>query len=291
MSTSPQSTLGGTIRGRARKDKRESRGAAAPKRRRLDFAPERLERLLAVVRARRAARLAELCAALSASPATVRRDLARLERAGRLRRVHGGAVSVESRLEEPPFDDKTGRQAAEKRRIAEAAAALIRPGETIYLDGGSTALELARRLRERTDVTIVTNSLRAAMELAGRGPRTILIGGELRRRSETCVGALSRPALERLHFDRAFMGTIGLSAEGLTTTDPAEAFTKELALERAREAYLLADHSKAGVVSFVRSGTWEDLDGWITDRPPGAAWRKRLKTAGVRIIVAGEGDR
>lgn len=254
------------------------------------FAPARLERMLALIRERRVARLAELCAALGASPATVRRDLARLERGGRVRRVHGGAVSVESRLDEPLFDDKTGQRAVEKRRIAAAAAAMIRSGETIYLDGGSTVLELARRLRERTDVTLVTNSLRAAVELAGGGPRTLLVGGELRRRSETCVGPLSRPLLERLNFDRAFMGTIGVSAEGLTTTDPAEAFTKEYAMSRAREVYLLADHAKWGVVSFARSGALEDLDGIVTDRPPDAAWRKRLKSAGVRIIVAGNDD-
>lgn len=247
-----------------------------------NFAPERLERLLALVRERRAVRLAELCRALGASPATVRRDLAQLEARGRLRRVHGGAVSVESRLDEPLFDDKTGVRAAEKHRIAELAETFVREGETVYLDGGSTVLELARRLRERSDITIVTNSLRAAVELAGRGPRTILVGGELRRRSETLVGPLTQALLERLSFDRAFMGTIGLTAEGLATTDPAEAFTKELAMRRAREVVLLADHSKLGAASFARSGALEDVDWLITDRPPDASWRKILKTAGVK---------
>ncbi len=254
------------------------------------FAPERLERMLAMIRERRAVRLSELCAALGASPATVRRDLARLEARGRVRRVHGGAVSVESRLDEPLFDDKTGLHAAEKHRIAETAETFVRAGETIYLDGGSTVLELARRLRGRTDVTVVTNSLRAAVELAGGGPRTWLVGGELRRRSETLVGPLSRLMLEQLHFDRAFMGTIGVTAEGLTTTDPAEAFTKELAMSRAREVVLLADHTKIGAVSFARSGALEDIDWLITDRTPDRGWRKILRKAGVRWMVAGRGE-
>lgn len=255
--------------------------------RRNNFAPERLDRLLALIRERRAVRMADLCAALGASAATVRRDLAALEQRGRVRRVHGGAVSVESRLDEPLFDDKTGRQSAEKTRIAEVAEAMVRAGETLYLDGGSTVLELARRLCDRTDVTVVTNSLRAAVELAGRGPRTMLIGGELRRRSETMVGPLTRPLLERLHFDRAFMGTIGVTAEGLTTTDPAEAFTKELAMSRAREVVLLADHTKLGAVSFARSGALEDVDWLISDRPPDRDWQRILKKAGVRWKSAG----
>ena len=158
----------------------------------------------------------------------MRRDLDQLERSGAIRRVHGGAVSVESRLEEPVFDDKTSLAAREKRRIAEAALTFVEPGDTIYLDGGSTVLELARLLRERTNLTVVTNSLHAALELAGRGPRLIVIGGELRRLSQTMVGPLTRLVLHELHLDKAFMGTIGFTLnEGLTTTDPSEAYTKE----------------------------------------------------------------
>ena len=102
----------------------------------------------------------------------------------------------------------------EKRRIAEAALEFIEPGDTIYLDGGSTVLELARLLRERTNLTVVTNSLHAAHELAGRGPRLIVIGGELRRLSQTLVGPLTRLVLQELHLDKAFMGTIGFALEG-----------------------------------------------------------------------------
>src|SRR5208282_1216045 len=108
-----------------------------------------------------------------------------LDRMGAIRRVHGGAVSVEGRLEEPVFEDKTAQAVREKRRIAKAALEFIDPGDTIYLDGGSTVLELARLLRDRTNITVLTNSLHAAVELAGRGPRQIVAGGELRRLSQT----------------------------------------------------------------------------------------------------------
>ena len=249
------------------------------------LAPERQERLKELLRERRVARLEELCAEMRVSPATMRRDLNELEARGVLRRVHGGAVSTETRLEEPLFDDKTSIAAREKSRIADAALAFIQPGDTVYLDGGSTVLELARRLRDRSDLTVVTNSLRAALELSGQGPRLILIGGELRRRSQTVVGSLSRFVLQQLHVDKAFMGTIGLDPdEGLTTTDPDEAYTKSLVAGQAKEVILLMDSSKAGKVSFARAGSLGELDAVITDRKLDAKVTERLKKLGIRVI-------
>jgi DeoR family fructose operon transcriptional repressor len=231
-----------------------------------DLAPQRQEKLREFVRTRGVARVDEIVRELGVSPATARRDLDTLEATGRIKRVHGGAMSVETRLDEPLFDDKAGVRAREKRRIAEAAAGLIAAGETLYLDGGSTVLELARVLADRTDITVVTNSLRAAVELSGRGPQLILVGGELRRRSQTMVGALTRLPLEHLQFTKAFMGTMGLSIErGLTTTDPSEAYTKELVMQRAREVVLLVDSSKIGQDSVVRSGALADVDTLVTD--------------------------
>ena len=248
------------------------------------LAAERRARLRELVRARRVVRLQEVCGELDVSTATARRDLEELEQRGELRRVHGGAVSVESRLEEPLFDDKTSLAAREKQRIAQAALQMIRPGETIYLDGGSTVLALARLLRDRTNVTVVTNSLRAAIELAGAGPRLLLVGGELRRLSQTMVGPLTRSVLEELHVDRAFMGTMGFAVEGLTTTDPGEAFTKELVMRRARAVVLLADSSKAGKILFARAGRLAQVHMLITDKKLDAAWVKELAKHGVKVV-------
>src|SRR5512140_2141961 len=141
------------------------------------LAPQRWDDLRALIRENGVIRVEDLCRRLKVSPATVRRDLDQLERGGAIRRVHGGAVSVESRLDEPVFADKTSLAAREKRRIAEAALKFIAPGDTVYLDGGSTVLELARLLRDRSNLTVVTNSLHAAQELSGLGPRLIVIGG------------------------------------------------------------------------------------------------------------------
>ena len=249
-----------------------------------DLAIERQERLNEVIRASGTARVDQLCAELSVSPATVRRDLEALEAKGLIRRVHGGAMSLENRQAEPLFDEKVSVSLKEKREIASKAATLIQSGETIFLDGGSTTLELARQLRNRTDITIVTNSLRATQELSGSGPQVILIGGELRRRSQTMVGSLTRLMIDHLHFDRAFMGTIGITADGATTTDPNEAFTKELVMKKASEVILLADSKKGGKVSFASVGQISDIDRLITDQTFDAKLESALKKKGIAVL-------
>jgi DeoR/GlpR family transcriptional regulator of sugar metabolism len=250
-----------------------------------ELAPGRQDHLRELIRGKGIMRLEEMRHLLEVSPATVRRDLDELERKGVVRRVHGGAVSVESRLDEPHFDDKTPIAAREKHRIAQAALEFVNRGDTIYLDGGSTVLELARLLRDNADITVVTNSLRAALELAGAGPKLIMIGGELRRLSQTLVGPLSRCVLRELHLDKAFMGTIGLTVrEGLTTTDTNEAFTKELVAGQARQVILLADSGKAGQVAFARAGRLQDVHVWITDKRLDKGLAKAVIQAGIKLV-------
>ena len=249
------------------------------------LAPKRWEWLRRILSQDQVVRVEELAERLKVSTATVRRDLDELETLGEIRRVHGGAVNTGSRLEEPLFDDKTSVAAKEKRRIAEAAVRYIKANDTVFLDGGSTVLELARLLKDRSNVTVVTNSLRAAVELAGRGPRVIMIGGELRRLSQTMVGPLTGFTMRQLHVDKAFMGTIGLSLEeGLTTTEPNEAHTKELVMDQAREVILLADSSKAGKISFTHAGRLDNVRILITDTRIDQGFAKALRKRGVKIV-------
>ncbi len=251
------------------------------------FAPERRERLKQIVKSRHAVRVEDLKSELGVSTATIRRDLDELEEAGELRRVHGGAVSIDVHPIEARFEAKAAKYTPEKQRIAARAVEFVDPDSTIYLDAGSTCLELARLLAHRTDITVVTNSLPAIVELAGQGPRLVVIGGELRPLSQAIVGPLSTPLLDELYVDRAFMGTFGLSLEaGLTTTDPAEAFTKERALTRAREVMLLVDGSKIGTRSFAHAGRLDQIDVVITDAELDEDAATTFEKAGVRVLVA-----
>ena len=251
-----------------------------------ELAEARWRKLRGLLRERGILRVEELASELGVSAATVRRDLAALDEAGELRRIHGGAVAAEGRDEEPLFDDKASMAAPEKGRIAEAALKLIRPRDIVYLDGGSTVLALARLLTTHAQLTVVTNSLRVAQVFSSGGPRMILTGGECRLLSQTFVGPLTRPVLDQMHLDIAFMGTIGVSAEaGMTTTDPAEAFTKEQAMARASRSVLLADSSKFGKTSFVRFGSLSHLSATISDKQMPPAQRKAFQRAGVETIL------
>ena len=251
------------------------------------FAPERRARLRQIVRSRHAVRIEDLKAELGVSTATIRRDLDELEGSGELRRVHGGAVSVDVHPIEARFEAKAAEHADEKQRIAARAAAMVDRDSSVYLDAGSTCLELARLLAHRDDITVVTNSLPAIVELAGTGPHQVVVGGELRPLSQAIVGPLSTPLLDALYVDRAFMGTFGLSLDaGLTTTDPAEAFTKEHALTRAREVVLLADSSKLGTRSVAHSGRLDQIDVVITDAELDEEAAPIFEEAGVRVLLA-----
>ena len=251
------------------------------------FAPERRERVKQIVKSRHAVRVEDLKAELGVSTATIRRDLHELEEEGELRRVHGGAISLDASPIEARFEAKVATNPIEKQRIAQRAAEMVEADAKIYLDAGSTCLELARLLAHRTDITIVTNSLPAINELAGAGPRLIVIGGELRPLSQALVGPLSTPVLDQLYLDQAFVGTFSLSLDaGLTTTDPAEAFTKEHVLERTREAVLLVDGSKLGTRSFAQAGRLDQIDVVITDVALDEEASQTFEHAGVRVLVA-----
>jgi DeoR family fructose operon transcriptional repressor len=253
----------------------------------LDLAAARRDRLGTIVETRRAVRLEELSTALGVSQATVRRDLNELAAGGRLRRVHGGAVAVDGRLDEPQFDVKAMAAAAQKARIAARAVELLAPDDTVYLDSGSTVLAAARLLHGWDRLTVVTNSLPVANELLGRGPRVILVGGELRERSRAVVGPLTRRLLEDIHVDRALIGTFALSLEdGMTTTDPGEAFTKELVLGRAREVILLADSGKIGTRSLIHAGRLEAVDVLVTDDGIDDRAARAIARLGIKVIKA-----
>src|SRR3970282_2162134 len=148
-----------------------------------DLAARRRQRLFRLVESRGAARLDELSTALGVSQATVRRDLNAVSAAGRLRRVHGGAVATDQRIDAPPLEGKGGAGAAGQGRTPAAAVKLLAPDDTVYLDSGSTVLALARLLHGWTRLTVVTNSLPVATELVGRGARPTLPRGGLPPRS------------------------------------------------------------------------------------------------------------
>ncbi len=229
--------------------------------------------------------ITELSRSLKVSEATVRRDLQSLEEQGRAQRVHGGAIQVRFPKIEPVFNEKASLHAAEKKLIAERALEFIEDNDTIYLDGGSTVQALARRLGARKNLTVVTNSMKAASEVMESGHRLILIGGEFRALSQTLVGPMTAKLLDGLNISKAFLGTIGFTVEqGISTTDPNEAFTKELVMKRADKKILLMDSSKVGHPSLAVSGCIEDFDVIISDENLPDQVVRQLKKKNIDVI-------
>lgn len=251
------------------------------------LAVERQDRIIQLLKERGIVRVEELSAEMTVSPATIRRDLADLDAKGYARRVHGGAVSAHGILEEPVFDHKANIARNEKQSIAEEALKFVKSSDSVFLDGGSTVLALARLLVDLSRITVVTNSFRVASILSSSGPRLILAGGELRRISQTFVGPLTEPTLKALHVDTAFIGTIGLSIEnGLSTTDPAEAFTKRIVMSRARHSVVMADSSKLGKESFSHFANIDEIGTLITDSAADPSVLGRISRLGVEVICS-----
>lgn len=231
--------------------------------------------------------VAELASATGASEMTVRRDLDQLASRGVLRRVHGGAVPAAPSGIEPPFAARATAAIAAKRAIAAAAAELIRDGETIVLDSGTTALELARLLHGRA-VTVMPLSLHAAAELADDPDvRLLLPGGEPRPGEQALVGPLTVASLRALRFDVAVLSpcAFGLDA-GLMAFDLGDAEVKRTALDVAARAIVLADGAKWHRAALAHVCPADRADVVITD--PGAPEDQRgaLADRGVLVHVA-----
>ena len=229
-------------------------------------------------------------ALVEVSEMTIRRDFDALDEAGRVLRVRGGAVARVSRAHEPPLAERAGRAGEAKRLIAAAAAALVDDGDTIILDVGSTALELAHALRGRSALTVLTASLPAALALADQpGIRVIVTGGIVRAGETSLVGALAERAFDGFNCDTLFLGVGGIDlAKGLTEFNPDDARVKQAAIASARQVVVLADEAKLGAVAFARIAPVTAAHVLVGDAPPHHPVAREVADAGVRYVQAVE---
>lgn len=195
--------------------------------------------------------LDELVPLLSSSESTVRRDLDELESENKLRRVHGGAELRHHLQEELSNSQKSIKNVQEKEAIAHKALSYIGEQDVIFIDAGTTNALLVEKLKGYGG-TVVTNSIHHAARLVDHHVKTIIIGGFVKEATDASIGQVSVEQIKQLNFDKAFLGMNGLDAEFLTTPDMEEASVKRQVLASSKEAYILADHSKIGQVSFVK---------------------------------------
>ncbi|NBD26941.1 DeoR/GlpR family DNA-binding transcription regulator [Paenibacillus glycinis] len=230
---------------------------------------ERYEKIVGLVNDRGSIRVTELSELCQVTEETIRRDLDRLEQAGRLRRSHGGAVSVKDTPQQPeiPYAEREITHAEEKRRIAEEAVKLIRPKDRILLDASSTAWYMATYLPD-FPLTVLTNSIKVAMELSIKERiEVISTGGLLAQRSLSYVGPLAERSLDAYHVDKVFFSCKGVHLErGISESNELQARIKQKMIGMADDVILLADASKFGVQAFTHVAELGDVDTIITDR-------------------------
>jgi DeoR family fructose operon transcriptional repressor len=252
------------------------------------YAEERQQEIVKIARKNSRVDVVALADELNVTVETIRRDLTVLERAGVLRRVHGGAIPVERIGFEPAVAARDAVLTAEKERIAKAALAELPQDGAIILDAGTTTARLAQVLPTDRELTVVVNSPVLATILGPRPNVTVLLlGGRLRGRTLAAVDDWALRPLADLYVDVAFMGTNGCSVErGLTTPDQAEAAVKRAMIAAARRVVVLADHTKVGNDNLARFGSLSDVDVLITDSGLDTELATEIEDAGIRVVRA-----
>ncbi len=247
---------------------------------------ERLSAILEALANDGSVGVADLATQLDVSAATVRRDLEFLEHQRMLTRTHGGAVA-QGVLYELPLRYKSARHQEEKKRIAAEAATRVADGVAIGLTGGTTTTEVARAVIDRQRLTVVTNALNIASELAIRpNLKLVVTGGYARPESYELVGPLAEQALAGLNLDVVFLGVDGISpTAGITTHHEVEAHTNLALIERARHVVVVTDSSKIGLVAFAQICPIDRVHEVITDAGADRGLLAELREAGVVVVT------
>ncbi len=254
------------------------------------YAEERQQAIADLLSQRGRLSVTELSDRFTVTTETVRRDLSTLERAGIVRRVHGGAIPAASlSVLEVAVNERDQAQSDQKDRVAHAALAYLPSnGGSLLLDAGTTTARLAGLLPLDVTYTVFTNAVPIAGRLAGRGNVDLhLLPGRVRRTTQAAVGEDTVAAIGRLRTDVAFVGTNGLSiAHGLSTPDQSEAAAKNAMIRSAQRVIVLADSSKIGHESTVRFGDLEQVDVLVTDVGLSAEDKATLRSHDIEVVVA-----
>ena len=252
------------------------------------FARERQDHIVRIVEEHGRARVGDLAARFRVSAVTIRKDLDALESALRLVRTHGGAIAADRSRPELSFEIRERLQADEKLRIGAAAAALVHDGESIVMDASTTALSVARNLKARggwSQLTVITNGLRLASELAGHpGITVLMLGGRVRWEALSVVGQLGDGLFSRINVQKAFLGAAGFTLEsGLADATDEEAQIKRSMVAAAREVIAIVDRTKWERAAFATFCPTDQISIVLTDEGAPDAMVRTLIGRGVQV--------
>jgi DeoR family transcriptional regulator of aga operon len=250
--------------------------------------PERQEQVLRILSHQPRVTIAAMVELFGVSEATARRDLEVLAEQGRVQRVHGGAISTRKAPPEPPVLLRSAEMAEEKKRIGGAAAQLVQDGETIFLGSGSTVLEVAQALKERRELTVITNSLLVCNTLASSpGITLISLGGMFRRTEMSFIGHLVEQGLNELRADKVIIGIHAIDLQqGLTNDYLPETMTDRAILRVGKQVIVVADHTKLGTVSTAFVAPITAMHVLVTTQGAPANFAAFLQNRNIQVVFA-----
>jgi len=238
---------------------------------------ERREEILNILQRDGKVEINELSKRMNVSPMTIRRDLALLENEKQVLRVSGGAVLLKPLITETPFSTKEGIRSEQKKLIAEKAISFVHDGQTILLDSGTTTLEIAKLLKQKQNITVITNDIKIAGELMVSDLKVILTGGELQKDVGALFGPQSIALLKEINVDIFFLGAHAIDIKaGVTAPTFEKSKIKQHMVDAAEVTYLVADSSKLHRKAFSKVCDLSSLSGFITDNEITASDKKLL---------------
>jgi len=249
---------------------------------------ERRNKIRQLLQTERTLQVPELSARFDVSLATIRRDLTALEEGGYLRRVYGGAISLKSPISSSDaFKIRSLECQEEKAAIGRLAASLIKPGDTVLLDVGTTTLEVAKALKHRDGITVLTNSLPILNELVDSSLNVFSLSGRMRKSEFSFVGDLISNTVHSFHISKVFIGCGGYSLEfGLTEHIYDSAQNRNFFIEQSDEAILVADSRKFGINAAVLVENSNMVKTIVTDSHLSEEWRRKIRAKGIRLLIA-----
>ncbi len=250
--------------------------------------PERQKKILRLLARQGRLSVAQIVREFAISEATARRDVGWLASQGKAQRVHGGLIAVDQAPPELPILQRTSEEPDEKARIGSAATQLIGERDTVFIGSGTTALEAARSLRGRKNLTVITNSLPVLNMLAGDKDITVVsLGGMLRDSELSFIGHITEQALGEIRADKVIMGTRGLSLEhGLTNDYLQETLTDRAILKIAPQVIIVADHTKINRVSTALLAPLKSIHTLVTDSKADKKFLHTVKKQGISVVIA-----
>ena len=250
------------------------------------LAAERRNQILETLQEKKHVVVSELSQVYGVSEETIRRDLERMEKDGLVEKSYGGATLVENSIFDLPFDVRRKHQVEQKEKMAELIADLVHDGEAIMMDTSSTALYVAQRLKDKKDLTVVTNSIEIAVNISDKSDWNIIsTGGTLREKSLGLFGSRTDESFASYYADKAIFSCMGLTISGgFMDSYEEDASCKRVMMKHARERILVADSSKFGQTAFTRVACWDSITHVVTDIKPSDKWLKQFEKCNIKCI-------